>query len=152
MSSPTWRAPAQPDAFRMAHNFSPGTIAFVTMVPARVENRAMQGCNPSADPGTKTEAGCPARHPVSLGPREPRDWYQAINPGGLGAGPQKSRFCTTPALSACRQIRQRILDIANGSVRASSPPPIGLASIRTLGEPLRARCFLGSVQTGCCYL
>jgi hypothetical protein len=34
------------------------------------------------------------------------------------------------------------------SVAALSPPPILLASIRTLYEPLRARCFLRSVKSG----
>jgi len=52
----------------------------------------MQGCNPSADPGTKTEAGCPARHPVSLGPREPRDWYQSDKSRGPGGRPPEIPF------------------------------------------------------------
>jgi hypothetical protein len=55
---------------------------------AWAEDRAMLGSNPSADPGTKTEAGCYTRHPVSLVVASLGIGTKAINPGGLGAGPQ----------------------------------------------------------------
>jgi len=58
---------------------------------AWAEDRAMLGSNPSADPGPKTEAGCPDGVPrfafLTLG-----IGTKAINPGGLGAGPQLQRL------------------------------------------------------------
>ena len=143
------RRRAPPEALLI---FPCAIIAFVTIAPARAEDRAMQGCNPSADPGTKTEAGCPARHLASLGPREPRDWYQSDKSRGPGGWPPDAPFLYHLRIVHVRQISPRMLDTANRSARASSPPPIDLASIRTLGEPLWARCLLGSVPIGCCHL
>jgi hypothetical protein len=53
---------------------------------AWAEDKAMLGSNPSADSGTKTEAGCECGTPFHY--PSLRIGTKAINPGGLGAGPQ----------------------------------------------------------------
>jgi hypothetical protein len=66
---------------------SPLGASPVQLHSAWAEDRAMLGSNPSADSGPKTEAGClnhtPFRILIALG-----IGTKAINPGGLGAGPQ----------------------------------------------------------------
>lgn len=66
---------------------SPLGASPVKLDSAWAEDRAMLGSNPSADSGPKTEAGClngiPFRILINLG-----IGTKAINPGGLGAGPQ----------------------------------------------------------------
>lgn len=49
----------------------------------------MLGSNPSADSGPKTEAECHSWHSVSyeLNPKDLGIGINAINPGGMGAGP-----------------------------------------------------------------
>jgi hypothetical protein len=53
---------------------------------AWAEGRAMLGSNPSADSGTKTEAGC--HHGTPFHYPSLRIRTKAINPRGLGVGPQ----------------------------------------------------------------
>jgi hypothetical protein len=53
---------------------------------AWAEDRAMLGSNPSADSGTKAEVGC--QHGTPLHYPNLRIGTKAINPRGLGTGPQ----------------------------------------------------------------
>jgi len=59
----------------------------VQLHSAWAEDRAMLGSIPSADSGTKTEAGC--QHVTPFHYPSLRIGTKAINPGGMGAGPQR---------------------------------------------------------------
>lgn len=63
--------------------------------PAWAEDRPMLGSNPSADSGTKTEAGCHHDTPfpsLSL----PRDWYQSDKSRGSGGWPPAQQPTKNP--------------------------------------------------------
>ena len=68
------------------NGYTPLGASPVQLHSAWAEDRAMLGSIPSANSGTKTEAGC--HHVTPFHYPSLRIGTKAINPGGMGAGPQ----------------------------------------------------------------
>ena len=85
-----------------------------TLFEARAEDRAMLRSNPSAVPGTKTDGLGGLGLPSLLH----RDWYHAVNLGGLGASPQTAEPCGDFVAAQEKLCRGRLRDSSHAAVSA----------------------------------
>jgi hypothetical protein len=96
--------------------------AAVTLPSTWVEDTAMPGSNPSADPRPKTEPRCACRHPVSRSAvSTPPFWEQRVKSRGLGAEPP-DQLRSRPAGAA---ETPRLAD------RAVAPKPCWIAAFKS---------------------